>query len=176
MAGGSLNHAQIAVNICSELRNGLKGKPCKALNSDLKIEIEEENSYFYPDVVVICGKMNPQQRKQGITDSPVLIVEVLSPSTEQKDLGIKFDAYKTLNSLQEYILVNQDCAKVSCYLRNAENNWFLTVYENLNEIVKFQSINVEIPMSEIYYEIDFTENEEDEKTLFTQELFKRKNK
>ena len=117
MAGSTTDHAQISMNIGAELHLRLKGKPCVAFTSDLRVRVQETGRYCYPDVTVICGPVEYAlpNRKTTITN-PQVIIEVISPSTETRDRGEKFDDYRRLASLQEYFLVLQDKAHVQSFL------------------------------------------------------------
>jgi len=176
MAGGSLNHSRISGNIHNSLNNRLYDKPCEAFNSDLKLDVEEECSYFYPDVMVVCSKIEFAEKRNDVIKNPIMVVEVLSPSTIKRDLGIKLQAYQTIPSLKEYVVVYQSKAMLQCYFKNSENNWQFSIYEKWNEPVKFQSLNIEMPMNEIYRKVDFSaiETLDSVPPLFAHELIKAK--
>ena len=115
MAGGSLNHARIIRNVDRAFGRKIK-KDCESLTTDVKVRVENYRKFYYPDVLVICGEPQFYQQRDDTITNPILIVEVLSDSTEAKDRGEKFAAYQTLESLQEYILVSQDKASKSSNL------------------------------------------------------------
>ncbi|MGA2498985.1 MAG: Uma2 family endonuclease [Tepidisphaeraceae bacterium] len=161
MAGGTADHSLILVNVIGELRNRLKGKPCRAYESNLRIRIARTVLYTYPDISVICGPRQPDPGDpSGETmTNPRLIVEVLSPSTEAYDRGEKFDHYRKLDSLQEYVLVSQSTPRIETFLRQPEGNWLLTPVSGLTSIAKLRSLEVELPLAEVYAGIEFPPRE-----------------
>ena len=157
LAGGSINHGLLCGNIYSEIRSELRKKqsPCKPLTSEIKLNIKEKNSYVYPDTMVICGEMKTSENDANSVSNPILIVEVLSKSTANYDRGDKFFLYKQISSLQEYVLIEQDKAQVDVFYKKPESDlWRISRYEGLNTKVKFQSIKIEIEMSELYFDIN----------------------
>jgi Uma2 family endonuclease len=142
MAGGTLVHARLSANLLGLLWNRLRGKPCQPYPSDLAVRIDLRNE-FYPDVVVDCG----QARNEAA--APVLVVEVLSPSTEADDRGRKWAAYRRLPMLRHYMLVAQDTPLVEVYSRRDEV-WTLHVIERLDGEVALPSLELTLPMAEIY--------------------------
>lgn len=152
MAGGTINHARITRNI--DRAFGLKLKnTCESLTSDVRVRVENYRKFYYPDVLVICGEPIFYNNRNDTITNPVLIVEVLSESTEAKDRGEKMLAYRTLESLQEYVLVSQDKAVVEQYSKNSDENWIHKATIGLNSKVKFESIEVELTLEEIYQRI-----------------------
>lgn len=108
MTGASENHNLIVANTIIALGIQLRKRPCKLYPSDMLLHIAAVNDYYYPDITVVCGEANIIHDKRDILLNPTLIIEVLSPSTEQHDRGSKFENYLTLDSLQEYLLIAQD--------------------------------------------------------------------
>ena len=141
MTGGTPNHVRISGNIFAEIRNFLKGKKCEALQSDMKVRIAE-NNYRYPDVVVICS-----DSEESYTDSPVILVEVLSNSTRQTDRTKKKREYLSIPTLKEYVLIEQDFVDVEVFRK--ENDWHSDHYF-LEDEVHFASIGFTISVEEIY--------------------------
>jgi Uma2 family endonuclease len=117
MAGGSQRHNRITLNIAARLLASLEGKPCQVFMSDVKLHIAHDSAYYYPDVVVICGAHAALAGETQTVSDPVLVVEVLSPSTETIDRREKLAAYRRLPSLQEYLLVSQETQQVELYQR-----------------------------------------------------------
>ena len=153
MAGGSLNHARIVSNVDRAFGSKLN-KNCESLTTDVKVRVENYRKFYYPDVLVICGKPEFYQKRSDTISNPILIVEVLSDSTEAKDRGEKFAAYQTLESLQEYILVSQDKAKVEQFRRENDGSWNYQATIGLKSQVKFASIEVELSLDEIYQRVE----------------------
>lgn len=149
MSGASMRHAIISGNIFVELRSILRGEDCKPINSDLRVRVSER-LYTYPDVSVVCGKPLLADENQDVLLNPVVIFEVLSPSTEKYDRGLKFQLYRTNESLREYILVSQDSVRVEQYVRQDATTWTLHDYVSMNDELKMDSIGVSLPLHRIY--------------------------
>lgn len=150
MGGARREHALVSLNIASALKQLLRGKPCRAYMSDMKLHVETIDAFFYPDVIVSCDK-NDHQADQFLT-SPSLIVEVLSDSTEAYDRGAKFTAYRQVASLKEYVIVDIKARTVEFFRRTDENDWLLHVYAG-EEICEFVSLDLCIEMPIIFEDI-----------------------
>jgi Uma2 family endonuclease len=166
MAGGTYNHSLIIANFVGELRNRLKGKPCRVLESNLRIGIPGDTRYMYPDIPVICGKpeFDPRDKKQLSVFNPRLVVEVLSPDSERSDRGEKFTRYRELESLQEYVLVSQVRPQVETYFRQSDGTWLFSPYAGIETTVRLRSLEIELPMAEIYAGVEFPPEEEEKQT------------
>ena len=161
MAGTSEEHANIASNISATLHLQLKKRPCKSYQSDLRVHIPATGLYTYPDVLVVCGK--PQLLEDAYLDTllnPVLIAEVLSPSTADYDKGAKFDHYRTIESLKEYVLVWQDKKRVARYTKQADESWILRDFIGEEAEIELVSIECALTMDDIYDKVDFEETSE----------------
>ena len=157
LAGGSINHGLLCGNIYTELRTGLKSKKsnCKPLTSEIKLFIKTKNIYVYPDTMVICGEMETAKTNKNAVTNPILVIEVLSKSTEAYDRGDKFYLYRQIPSLQEYVLIDQKKQLVEVYYKKAKNDlWRITRYEGIDELIKFQSLNLKISMKELYFDVN----------------------
>jgi Uma2 family endonuclease len=156
MTGGSLNHNQISANIVRELGNQLKNSPCRAFASDMRVKVNEIEKYIYPDIVVVCGDIE-LEKIMGVETllNPVVIMEILSTSTEAYDRGKKFTHYRLIPTLQEYFLVSQDYCQVEKYIRSDDGGWKYFSYEDMEQFFKIESIEFELPLSEIYYRVVF---------------------
>ncbi len=148
MTGGTTSHIRITANVLREFGNHLKGKPCEAFMSDMQVKLGK--NYVYPDVLVACD----HTEAHGITNAPVMIVEVLSKSTRVTDLTTKLIKYINLLSLQEYVLIEQDF--VSVQVLRKRNHW-QPEYYFLDHAVKFESIGLTLKVADIY---DRVENED----------------
>lgn len=155
MTGGSFLHALIIGNLAGELRQQVKGRGCKVCPNDLRVRIPEAGLYTYPDVVVVCGEPRLEDEHRDTLLNPTLIVEVLSPATEAYDRGQKFELYRTIDSLAEYVLVAQDKPRVEHYLRQDGNRWLLTAVSGLDARVSLSSIRCELALSEVYDQVEF---------------------
>ncbi|HLM61477.1 MAG TPA: Uma2 family endonuclease [Pyrinomonadaceae bacterium] len=156
MAGTSEEHAAISSNINASLNFQLKKRPCKSYQSDLRVHIPATGLYTYPDVMVVCGK--PELLEDAYLDAllnPVLIVEVLSPSTADYDKGTKFDHYRTIESLREYVLVWQDKKRVARYTKQDNGSWVLSDFIGEEAEILLSSIDCRLTMEDIYDKVDF---------------------
>jgi len=142
MAGASKNHERLAGNIYGEFRNHLKGTPCDIFSSDMKVKIG--SNFFYPDVMVVCDDTSDNEY---YTESPVIIVEVLSKSTRRVDETIKLMSYINMLSVQEYVLIEQDF--VDLHVLRRSENW-LPKHYFLGDEVFFESIDLILSVEEIY--------------------------
>jgi Uma2 family endonuclease len=122
MSGGSLGHAGRASRCGAELVTKLAGRPCDVLLSDARVRTPVTGSYLYPDVLVVCGEAQTHQGRTDVLTNPGVVVEVLSPSTKNYDRGGKFDLYREIPSLQEYLLIHNQ-PKIEHYSRQPDNSW-----------------------------------------------------
>ncbi len=152
MAGGTLNHSLLSNNIGGSLRQAIKtkGKPCRTYNSDAKIAVSDEK-FVYSDTFVVCGKTETFPKMPQAVKNPILIVEVLSDSTALYDRQGKFQAYQTITSFREYILVSQNEILVEVFYK-PENAvfWQYRSYTKLEDIIELKSVEVEISLNDIY--------------------------
>jgi Uma2 family endonuclease len=157
MAGGAVAHSLITVNVASAIRERLKGGPCRAYSNDLRIRVARKALWAYPDATVICGK--PQVDViPGIGETatnPQVIVEVLSPSTERYDRGDKFALYREIESLREYVLVSQHEPRIEVFRRSEHGEWAFSPAAGLGATAKLRSLNIELPLAEVFDGIDF---------------------
>jgi len=153
MAGASERHNLIVVNLVRELGLQLKGKPCKLFAGDMRVKVSETGLYTYPDLAAVCGEARYGDEHRDVLLNPMLIVEVLSDSTESYDRGQKFEHYRCLDSLEEYVLVAQNRCHVDRYLRQ-DDRWLLDDRSDPAEILELTSIGARLPLSEIYYLIE----------------------
>jgi Uma2 family endonuclease len=154
MSGGTRNHNRISGNWFKLLDDALLNRDCDVYIADVKVQVEPGRKYFYPDVVVTCDKGDDDAQ---IVQSPCLIIEVLSPSTEAIDRGAKFARYRQFTSLQEYVLVQVDRPKVEVFRRNENNQWVLSEYD-LEDRLLLESIGVEIAIADLYRQVQFEPN------------------
>ena len=149
-------HCEIGVNTTSALDAALKGKNCKTYNSDLKIQTGK--TFVYPDASVVCGDLEYYEDRKDIITNPILIVEILSPSASRYDKADKFMRYRQLESFKEYVLIQSTHPQIDVYSRQSDGTWSLRPYTDLeNDIIQLTSIDVEIPMSAFYDEVEFSE-------------------
>ena len=155
MAGASSNHNRICRNLTAILHYGLKNKICEVFVNEMKVYVEQNTLFTYPDVSVVCSKNKDNIEKNGIVTNPKLIIEVLSKSTENYDRTDKFRLYRDIESLEEYILVSQEKKKIEIFRKNLQNRWEIIDLEDNNNIVKFESIDCELDINDIYENVEF---------------------
>lgn len=157
MAGGSPTHSLIISNVIAGLHSRLQGKPCRVYDSNLRVRVPRSNLYVYPDSTVICGptQHDPADVNRQTVTNPTLAVEVLSPSTEHLDYGPKLKQYLESGTLQEYIIVTQDAPHVQSYFRQGGGTWLFTPVTTFEDVARFRSIEVELPMADIYAGVEF---------------------
>jgi Uma2 family endonuclease len=159
MSGGSRQHAQIASNVLYRLRLRLEGGPCRAFTGDIAVKTPTLLPYRYPDATVGCGEL--QFENIWWIDAlinPVLIVEVLSPSTAIHDRDYKFPAYKAIAGFKEYLLVAQDAPKITHHFQKPEGVWAREEVTDLESALRLDSISCILPASEIYEGVTFASN------------------
>jgi Uma2 family endonuclease len=152
MSGGSPNHALIAANLIATLQSQLKGTGCRVFTGDLRVHIPASELYTYPDVTVVCGKLELTGDRQDNLANPILIVEVLSPSTESYDRGQKFSLYRSIPSLREYVLVSQDRISIEIFHKNDAGIWELHLPEEGNVILA--SVGCRIQLDDVYADVE----------------------
>ena len=155
MSGGTTDHGDISSNLVRVLGNALVPRGCHVYGSDVKIHTGDGVNTF-PDVSVICGQNRYYLGKKDIVLNPLLIVEVLSPSTENYDRTEKFDHYQAIETLTDYLLVEQDEAKVILHTRRTDY-WEMRVIAGLNSNVFLPSVDVTLSLSDVYALIEFGE-------------------
>jgi Uma2 family endonuclease len=162
MAGASRKHNLITMSISSGLYQQLRKKGCEVYANDMRVKVSSTGLYTYPDIVVVCS---PPVFDDALSDTllnPDVIVEVLSESTEAYDRGVKFQNYRALPSLSEYILVHQDTRHVEHYARQPDNSWRFLEYLKPEDSFEIRSIGCELKLEDIYEKVDMT-GKEDEK-------------
>ncbi len=155
LAGTSRNHNLIVTNITISLGTQVKGRPCEVYPGDMRVKAAAHAAYTYPDVVVVCGQPEFEDHERDTLLNPTVLIEVLSPSTEAYDRGAKFEAYRSLPSLADYLLVAQDRAAVEHYTRQVDDRWLLTAYAGLNAVVQIESIGCELRLADLYDKVEF---------------------
>ncbi|WP_017306108.1 Uma2 family endonuclease [Spirulina subsalsa] len=150
MTGGTIPHNDLAVNLTTLLKNHLRGRGCKVQMADAKVGISEQGPFHYPDVMVSCDERD--RRATRVLSHPCLIIEVLSPSTEAFDRGRKFQNYRQIAELQEYVLVSADQRMVECFHRNDQGIWELYTYSEEDSVL-LRSVGWEGLVTEIYEDV-----------------------
>ena len=155
MPGGTANHVRIVANLTTELALQLRDRNCDVLPIDMKVCLQESRKFFYPDLSVICGGLQFYDDRKDIILNPDLVVEVLSPSTEAFDRGAKFQAYQSIESLKEYLLVAQDRPFIEQFVRGATGKWEYAAAIGLESSLTLPSIECTLNLAAIYNRVDF---------------------
>ncbi len=158
MSGASRAHSLIVTNISGELYIQLKGGTCEVHTNDIRVRTSPEISYFYPDVLVVCGEPRFEDNIFDTLLNPIVLIEVLSPSTQAYDRGEKFKHYQQLTSLQEYVLVSQDEVRVERYRRHG-TEWQPTEFRSVEDVLSLTSIDCKLSLDDIYRRVEFHENQ-----------------
>jgi Uma2 family endonuclease len=155
MAGASVRHAAIISNLVIEIGAQLRTTDCRVFSTDLRLAVNPAGMYTYPDVMVVCGKPVSIDDRRDTISNPIIIVEVLSDSTKNYDRGQKFQYYRMLPSLKEYVAVAQDEVHVERYARRDAGEWTLTDFSQPEDNLELKSVGVALKLSEIYRMVDF---------------------
>ena len=156
MTGGTLPHSSIALNLASALKSHVRGKGCKVFIADAKVGVSENGPFHYPDVMVSCDERDRNARK--VIYHPCLIVEVLSPSTESFDRGRKFQQYRRISTLREYVLISAEEIMVECFRLNERGSWELSTYAEGEEIY-LSSVDFRCGIALLYEDVVFEDAE-----------------
>lgn len=154
MAGGTLNHGLICGNIFGEIRTALRNKKsgCTPMNSEIKLHIEKQNRFLYPDTMVVCNKIETSKTEPNAVINPTVIIEVLSKSTASYDRGDKFFFYRQIPTLKEYILIEQDKSQIELYQRQ-NDLWKITRVSGFDKSFFIESLGIEIGVEAVYFGI-----------------------
>jgi len=150
MSGAKMPHNNISSNVLTALGQKLKGKQCKPYGSDVRIHIEANTLFTYPDISIICGDVITLNNDDYNVLNPAVIIEILSASTKNYDRGEKFKLYREIPTLKEYILVDSESIHIEVFRLNATNHWELEEYDNISGILEIRSIQEAILIAEIY--------------------------
>ena len=156
MAGASPRHAGIVTNLVGQLWQQLKGRPCQAYSNDLRLRVTPTGLFTYPDVMVVCGGPQFAENDRNTLLNPTIIIEVLSPSTREHDKGWKFDHYRRLPSLTDYLTVEQSAPRIHRATRQPGDNWHFSDYDGLEQTIELTSIGCTLPMAEVYDKIEWS--------------------
>jgi len=151
MGGARREHVVVTGNAFASLKQLLRNTPCRAYMSDMKLQVKQLDAYYYPDVMVSCQKSD-HQAEQFLTQ-PHLIIEVLSDSTEAYDRGDKFAAYRQIDSLKEYVLIDIKHKRVECFNRTENNDWLLHDYSKETHCT-FSSLELSLPLDDVFEDIE----------------------
>ena len=157
MSGASPRHVQITANLARELGNVLRRGPCIVYSIDLRVATDRQRHYTYPDVVVTCEPLQYVDDRRDTILNPVLVVEVLSPSTESYDRGAKAERYRSVPTLAEYLLVAQDRIHIELYTRQPDGAWNLREWNDPEAEIELVSLGCRLKIAEVYAKVTFDE-------------------
>lgn len=158
MSGASRQHNLIAGNIFGELRQQLKNRPCQSYVSDMRVKVQSNGLYTYPDVIVVCGEPEFEDKELDTLLNPTVLIEVLSQSTERYDRIAKTSYYRTIDSLREHLLVAQHEVRLEQYLRQPDGQWSQMQYTSPDEMVQLASIDCSVRLADAYDKVTFDIN------------------
>jgi Uma2 family endonuclease len=161
MTGGMPNHNRIIGNLFAALNFAFKGKPYEAFVTDQRVWIPRKRIYTYPDIMIIQGDLQLQEGRKDTLINPLVIIEVLSKSTQNYDKGDKFTAYRSIPSFQEYVLVDQYSMHVEHYVKTEQRKWIFQEYDEVDNALAFASLPFEILLTDLYDKVKFEPAEAD---------------
>lgn len=159
MTGASRRHNLICVNLVSRVHSQFADRPCEVYQSDMRVKVNTSGLYTYPDVVATCESPTFEDEHVDTLLNPQVIVEVLSQSTEAYDRGTKFEKYRQLQSLKDYVLVSQESVSVERFTRQGDGQWLLWSSNDLSGTLEIESIDCRVKLSDIYARVNFGEVE-----------------
>jgi Uma2 family endonuclease len=164
MAGESLSHSRVCVNLTIEVGTQLRGKKCEALSPNMKVRTSTASLFSYPDLTVVCGTPEFHDRKKDVVVNPRVIFEVLSPSTEKYDRGRKFQRYRLGNeTLTDYILIAQETVLVEHFHKTENGVWTYENYNDMSDVLRLGELELELVLERIYDRVEVVpQSEEDE--------------
>ena len=154
MGGARWTHNRLVANLIASLHQQLRSGPCQTLPSDMRVQVNATGQYTYPDVIVVCGEPQFLDETRDTLLNPSLIVEVLSPSTEARDRGRKFEYYCSVESVSEYLLVSSERVRAELYTRQPEGRWLLTAVNRMEDSLDLQSVGVHLALADLYEKVD----------------------
>lgn len=157
MAGASESHNLIATNASRLIGSRVIEKGCRVYQSDMRVKVGESGLYTYPDISVVCGKPEFDDSHTDTLLNPIVLVEVLSPSTASYDRGIKFEHYQRIASLKHYVLAEQDRPHIEVYTRESENRWAYSAFNGLDAVAELPVLDCRLPLRDVYALVEFPE-------------------
>jgi Uma2 family endonuclease len=158
-AGAGKSHNLIVANVIAGVHRQLIDRPCNVYPSDMRVLISNTGMYAYPDVAITCGREEFADSRNDVLLNPIVLIEVLSESTANYDRGAKFEHYRRIESLREYILISQVPYAVDHYVRRVDAQWLLTEFDAAADVVKHSSIDCELSLSEVYAKVRPSDDE-----------------
>ena len=156
MAGAKEAHNLLVANLVARLHEQFRSRPCRVYSSDMRVRVAPAGFYTYPDVIAVCGEPQFLDDQRDTLLNPGLLVEVLSPATEAYDRGRKFEYYKSIESLREYLLVAPDRVHADLYTRQADRRWLLTSADRPEDNLLLESVAAQLNLSDLYEKVDLS--------------------
>ena len=156
MAGAKEAHNLLVANLVRDLGQQFRSRPCRVYPSDMRVRVSPTGLYTYPDVIAVCGQPRFLDDKKDTLLNPEVTIEVLSLSTEAYDRGRKFEQYKSLESLREYLLVASDRVHVDLYTRQTDGRWLLTSADRMDDSLALESVGAQLTLADLYEKVDFS--------------------
>jgi Uma2 family endonuclease len=155
MTGASLAHNVIVLNLGTELNLQFRGRPCRVYANDLRVAVSPDGPFYYPDVVALCAEPRLLDAERDTLLNPEVVIEVLSPSTEAFDRGLKFTHYRAIPSLREVVFVAQDAVRVEHFARGEDGQWLLTDHAGLDAVVELPALACHLELARVYDKVEF---------------------
>ena len=155
MTGASFNHNLITMNVSTTLFGPLRDLGCFIFSGDIRIQVQQGNHYTYPDISMVCNRVDFEGDRNDTILNPVAIIEVLSDSTKNYDRGSKFFAYRAIPSLKDYILIDQYACHVEYFRKNDAEQWVLEELTNSDDILVIRSLGIDLPLKTIYERVNW---------------------
>ena len=154
MAGASRQHNIVKENLSIEIGSRLKGGPCLTLSGDQRVKMDRARHYTYPDFIIVCGQPQYDNVDPDALINPQVIVEILSQSTEAYDRGVKFRHFQRIRSVREYVLISQDKMQVERFVRQPDETWVLTTFDDPIGDFSLSTVAVSIPLADVYRSVE----------------------
>jgi len=153
MTGASRKHNLISLNVAASLHNRLKKSSCEVYTNDMRVKVNLTGLYTYPDIAIVCSTPEFEDAELDTLINPLVIIEILSPSTESYDRGKKFENYRTISSLAEYIMISQNRPYTEHYIRQSDNTWLFRETGDRAGVIYIASVECELTMEEMYAKV-----------------------
>ena len=161
MAGANEAHNLVVANTLSAIHQQLRTRPCRVYSTDMRVRSRTQGPYMYPDLAAVCGAPEFANNEFDTLLNPVLVIEVLSPSTEAYDRGRKFEAYKKIETLREYLLIAADRMHADLYIRQSEGRWLLTSVGQPADVLTLGAVSVELRLADLYEKVELSSSSAD---------------
>ncbi|MCG8348862.1 MAG: Uma2 family endonuclease [Chloroflexales bacterium] len=159
MTGASEPHNLIATNTIASLHSQLRHTSCRVYPSDMRVKIQQTGLYTYPDIMIICGQPQFTDDALDTIVNPTVIIEILSPSTERYDRGMKFHHYRTIETLRDYLLIAQDCRSIEHYTRQNSEQWLFQAVAGRENHIVFESIQCTLALEDVYEKVELEQED-----------------